>query len=93
MHRLTEAVGRMIVRHLQRPAGRYRPHAVTPLPLLRACLRPADVLLVEGVRDFDLSPYFALVKPAIERGFDYRALHWNSPAPGATPLTPTTPPA
>ena len=24
-------------------------------------------------RDFDISPYFALVKPTIERGFDYRS--------------------
>jgi hypothetical protein len=28
-------------------------------------------------RDFDLSPYFAVVKPSLERGFDYRALHWK----------------
>jgi len=27
-------------------------------------------------RDFDISPYFAVVKPTIEGGFDYRALHW-----------------
>ena len=27
-------------------------------------------------RDFDISPYFAVVKPTIESGFDYRALHW-----------------
>ena len=27
-------------------------------------------------RDFDISPYFAVVKPTIERGFDYTALHW-----------------
>src|SRR5687767_266076 len=27
-------------------------------------------------RDFDISPYFALVKPTVERGFDYRALTW-----------------
>jgi hypothetical protein len=29
-------------------------------------------------RDFDLSPYFAVVKPSLERGFDYRALHWTA---------------
>jgi len=34
-------------------------------------------------RDFDLSPYFAVVKPTIEVGFDYRALHWVSAAPDA----------
>jgi len=27
-------------------------------------------------RDFDLSPYFAIVKPTIETGFDYKNLHW-----------------
>ena len=27
-------------------------------------------------RDFDISPYFAVVKPTIERGFDYKGLHW-----------------
>lgn len=31
-------------------------------------------------RDFDLSPYFAIVKPTIERGFDYRALSWYDPS-------------
>ncbi|CAN1567971.1 Permuted papain-like amidase enzyme, YaeF/YiiX, C92 family [Rhabdaerophilaceae bacterium] len=28
-------------------------------------------------RDFDISPYFAIVKPTIEAGFDYRALKWS----------------
>jgi hypothetical protein len=27
-------------------------------------------------RDFDISPYFRLVKPTVERGFDYRAMQW-----------------
>jgi hypothetical protein len=27
-------------------------------------------------RDFDISPYFQLVKPTIERGFDYRTMSW-----------------
>jgi len=27
-------------------------------------------------RDFDISPYFAVVKPTIENGFDYKGLHW-----------------
>lgn len=31
-------------------------------------------------RDFDLSPYFAIVKPTIERGFDYRGIKWYDPA-------------
>ena len=27
-------------------------------------------------RDFDLSPYFNIVKPAITKGFDYKTLNW-----------------
>jgi hypothetical protein len=33
-------------------------------------------------RDFDLSPYFRVVKPTIERGFDYKALTWANPEDG-----------
>jgi hypothetical protein len=33
-------------------------------------------------RDFDLSPYFHVVKPTLEAGFDYRVLKWSDrPAP------------
>ena len=33
-------------------------------------------------RDFDLSPYFHVVKPTLEAGFDYRRLKWSdAPAP------------
>jgi hypothetical protein len=30
-------------------------------------------------RDFDLSPYFAVIKPTIERRFDYRVFPWQGP--------------
>ncbi len=34
-------------------------------------------------RDFDLSPYFRIVKPTIETGFDYHQLNWvDHPMPG-----------
>jgi hypothetical protein len=29
-------------------------------------------------RDFDLSPYFRIVKPTIETGFDYTRLVWGA---------------
>ena len=33
-------------------------------------------------RDFDISPYFAIIKPTIEEGFDYTTLHWaDKPKP------------
>src|SRR5271167_1248473 len=31
-------------------------------------------------RDFDISPYFNVVKPTIARGFDYKALQWADPS-------------
>jgi hypothetical protein len=38
-------------------------------------------------RDFDISPYFAVVKPTIETGFDYKKLHWaDLPMPPEEPL-------
>lgn len=33
-------------------------------------------------RDFDLSPYFRVVKPTIEDGFDYQRLRWAGDAQG-----------
>jgi len=32
-------------------------------------------------RDFDISPYFEIVKPNIAHGFDYRKLHWEKVPP------------
>jgi hypothetical protein len=32
-------------------------------------------------RDFDISPYFQIVKPTLERGFDYRCLRWSDAVP------------
>jgi len=34
-------------------------------------------------RDFDISPYFAIVKPNLVQGFDYRKLHWVEDARSA----------
>ena len=31
-------------------------------------------------RDFDVSPYFAVIKPSLEAGFDHRRLVWGVPA-------------
>lgn len=28
-------------------------------------------------RDFDVSPYFEIVKPSLAQGFDYQSLHWD----------------
>jgi Permuted papain-like amidase enzyme, YaeF/YiiX, C92 family len=30
-------------------------------------------------RDFDVSPYFAIIKPTLVAGFDYRTLEWEPP--------------
>lgn len=40
-------------------------------------------------RDFDLSPYFAILKPTIEHGFDYKRVEWAKPdRQPAPPLAP-----
>jgi hypothetical protein len=31
-------------------------------------------------RDFDISPYFQIVKPTLDQGFDYRLLNWSDSA-------------
>jgi len=36
-------------------------------------------------RDFDLSPYFQIVKPTLNAHFDYRKLHWLDRPPGTPP--------
>lgn len=43
-------------------------------------------------RDFDISPYFRIVKPMIERGFDPHHLHWavSAPMDQHKPVTPMT---
>ncbi|MBE8220314.1 MAG: lipo-like protein [Alphaproteobacteria bacterium] len=40
--------GRMIIRYIQKPTGNYRPYQFIPLAELESCLKPGDVLLVEG---------------------------------------------
>jgi hypothetical protein len=43
-------------------------------------------------RDFDISPYFEVVKPTIRRGFDYKAMAWaDVPAPDADELVSLVP--
>ena len=45
-------------------------------------------------RDFDISPYFEVVKPTIRRGFDYKAMAWADLAEiESMPLVPDTEPA
>jgi hypothetical protein len=41
-------------------------------------------------RDFDISPYFSVVKPTIEHGFEYKRLHWaDLPLPPAEDEVPS----
>ena len=38
-------------------------------------------------RDFDISPYFQVVKPTIDRGFDYKRMSWSDLGPACEPTT------
>ena len=46
-------------------------------------------------RDFDISPYFNVVKPTIARGFDYKSLRWvdlpRRLSDASVPLVPDAP--
>ncbi|KAA3649233.1 MAG: lipo-like protein [Proteobacteria bacterium] len=37
-------------------------------------------------RDFDISPYFAIIKPTLEGGFDYRQVVWGEPCVAEPPV-------
>lgn len=37
-------------------------------------------------RDFDVSPFFAIIKPTIDTDFNYRTIAWGPPGPAATNL-------
>ena len=37
-------------------------------------------------RDFDISPYFSVVKPTLEGGFDYRRLNWYEGEPATAEM-------
>jgi hypothetical protein len=39
-------------------------------------------------RDFDISPYFEIVKPTLAEAFDHRQLNWAEPLPPATQVPP-----
>ena len=43
-------------------------------------------------RDFDISPFFEVVKPTIVRGFDYKSMSWaDQPAPDADEIVALVP--
>ena len=42
-------------------------------------------------RDFDISPYFAVVKPTIQRGFKYKKLQWGDVSAAEAPIAPPEP--
>ncbi len=45
---IARRLGEALAVYLDRPAGDYRQFSVTPIGRLRSCLRPGDILLVEG---------------------------------------------
>ncbi|MDA7949071.1 MAG: lipo-like protein [Hyphomicrobiaceae bacterium] len=63
-----------------------QPHAASPYSKQEILRIRHHSLFVP--RDFDLSPFFYVVKPTIERGFDYRKVRWHEgePGEGAIPI-------
>lgn len=55
-----------------------------PMPRVRSRYSTREILHIRhhslfAPRDFDVSPFFGIVKPTIEGGFDYRKLSWAEP--------------
>jgi hypothetical protein len=48
MTQMLDRVGRLIARYLQKPAVGYEPFTPTSPSALQACIRPGDILLIEG---------------------------------------------
>jgi hypothetical protein len=57
-----------------------RPPALPPSRAIRARKSCTFATTRSTRRDFDLSPYFRIVKPTLEYGFDYRAVTWDDKA-------------
>ncbi len=60
-------------------------------PDCRGCIR--DILHIRHhslftPRDFDVSPYFRIVKPTLECAFDHRELNWSDTVPRAKNMAP-----
>jgi hypothetical protein len=47
-------------------------HRLATLSNLTACSSSRAL----SPRDFDISPYFMVVKPTLARGFNYKDMHW-----------------
>ena len=45
---ILDRIGRLIARYLQKPAAGYEPFTPADPAALRACIRPGDILLIEG---------------------------------------------
>jgi len=50
LDRMARRIGEALAAYLDRPVSAYRPFSVTPIGRLRGCLRPGDILLIEGDR-------------------------------------------
>jgi len=59
-----------------------------PVPRVRAQYSRKEIMHIRHhslftPRDFDVSPFFAIIKPTIEAGFNYRKLTWGDAQGGA----------
>ncbi len=69
MNKILNLFGRALARYLNQPS-----------PGCDDCVN--EILHIRhhslfAPKDFDISPYFQIIKPAIDTGFDYRSLHWD----------------
>ena len=73
-----------ILPRIERQAHEGHEHATSPFSQ-REILHIRHYSLFSP-RDFDISPYFQVIKPTIEFGFDYKALEWSESGTDEGPL-------
>lgn len=65
---------------------RVRRHQGLRTKRLPALLIQDSQFVLYAPRDFDISPFFRVVKPTIETSFNYKQLHWSDlPSLGGEP--------
>lgn len=72
---LASKFGQGLARYLNKPKREYQAFDVTDPARLASVHRVRHHTLFTP-RDFDISPYFRIIKPTLESGFDHQRLTW-----------------
>lgn len=78
---ILDHLGRLIAAYLQKPASGYEPFTPADAKALRACIKPGDILLIEGNNRIS-----GIIKYLTQSTWSHAALYVGSTAPGECEL-------